>query len=138
MQKSGVAAQDAIRSLTEQLGTLKTHLSATNRDGGPAAPEDLRGRVAAVADSVGAVERALSRDVGSVNRLVDAISGYTGLPTQGQARQSAWARENLNASITRLNALLQKSIPDLYAALQTRKVWPSAVPAIPLPPRGSR
>jgi hypothetical protein len=90
--------------------------------------------VTAVADSVDGVDRAIGRDVGSVNRLVEAISGYTGPATQGQARQVAWAHESLNANITKLNGLLQKSIPDLYSALQARNMWPSIVRAIPLPP----
>jgi hypothetical protein len=137
MQKSGVAAQDAMRPLSQQLGALRTQLSASNVAGGPAVPEDLRRRVVAVADSLSAVERAIGNDVGSANRLVDAISGYTGLPTQGQTREIAWARDGLNTGIARLNALLQKSIPDLYSTLQARNVWPTTVRAIPLPPRGS-
>jgi photosystem II stability/assembly factor-like uncharacterized protein len=134
MQKSGVAAQDAVRPLSAQLGALKTQLAAKNLEGGSAAPDDLRARLTAVADSVDGVDRAIGRDIGSANRLVEAISGYTGQATQGQARQIAWAHESLNANITRLNGLLQKSIPDLYSALQARNVWPSTVRAIPLPP----
>jgi len=144
MQKSGVAAQDAIRPVSAQLGTLRAQLSATGTGapaatgtGAPAAPEDLRNRVNAVADSLGAVERAITRDLGSANRLMDAISGYTGVATEGQLRQVAWAHEGLTASIGSLNALLQKGVPELYAALQARNLWPTAVRAIPPPPGGA-
>jgi hypothetical protein len=134
IEKSGASAQDALRPLTDQLAALKTQLSGTNRQGGPVAPEEIRTRVAAVADSLSALERSLGRDVGSINRLLDAISGYTGPPTPGQTKEVGWAREDLTTSIARLNQLLQKSIPDLYATLQTRNLWPSTVRAVPLPP----
>jgi hypothetical protein len=84
-----------------------------------------------------AAERAVNRDAGTAGRVLDAIIGFTGAPTQDQAKQIAWTRENLTASITRLNGLLQKSIPDLYTALRAGNVWPSPVRAIPLPPPGT-
>jgi hypothetical protein len=52
-------------------------------------------------------------------------------------RQVGWAYDDLGASINRLNTLLQKDVPDLYAALQARNLWPSSVPAITLPARRS-
>jgi len=125
MQKIGVAAQEAVKPLTEQLGSLKKQL-------GTDAPAELRNRLTSVADSLSAAERAVTRDAGSAGRLLEAITGFTGAPTRDQAKQVAWARENLTASITRLNGLLQKSIPDLYTALRAANVWPTPVRAIPV------
>lgn len=141
MQKSRVAAQNAIRPLAEQLMALRKQLTGATTIGGSATATpvtaELQGRVAAVADSLPAVERLVNRDLGAVNQLAGAIGGFTGAPTPIQARAIAWAHEDLTASLTRLNSLLQKEIPELFSALQAQHFWPGTICAIALPPRGT-
>jgi photosystem II stability/assembly factor-like uncharacterized protein len=132
MQLAGVAATEARRSAADQLALVKKQL-----DGSSTVSADARRKLAAVLDSLGAVEQQLGRDVGAVNRLAGAIGGFTAIPTVDQMRQVGWAHDDLAASINRLNVVLQKSLPELYAALQTSNVWPSPVRSIALPPRRS-
>ena len=140
LQKSGITAQAAIRPVAEQLAAVRKQLADTASGGGgtgAVAPADIRARLTSVADSLGAVERVVNRDLNSVDQLAGAIAGYTGLPTPAQTRELGWAHENLTASIARLNALLQKDIPELYTVLQSRNLWPSAIRAIRVPPPGA-
>jgi hypothetical protein len=133
MQKTWIAAQDAVNSVSEQMATLRKQLARTPGDGRPAIPEDLNRRVAAMSDSVRTASRMITSNLGTVNNLAKALSGYTGLPTKSQTQAIGWARDDMNTGIPRLNALLQKELPDLYSALQARNLWPSPVPAIPVP-----
>ena len=134
MQKTWIAAQDAVNSVSEQMATLRKQLARTAGDGRPPVPEDLSRRVTAVSDSVRAASRLITSNLGTVNGLAKALSGYTGLPTKSQMQSIGWARDDMNTGIPKVNALLQKQLPDLYSALQARNLWPSPVPSIPVPP----
>ncbi len=127
MKKSAMAAQDAMRPITEQLAAARTRLGAQ---------DPLHRRIAATSDSLAAVDRVVARALRSSNSLLEAISGYTGLPTSGQVRTMTWAHEDMTAAITSLNRMLQQEIPQLFAALQAGNPWPGYPTSVPLPAKG--
>jgi hypothetical protein len=127
MKKSAMAAQAAMRPITEQLAAARTRLGAQ---------DPLHRRIAATSDSLAAVDRVVARALRSSNSLLEAISGYTGLPTSGQVRTMTWAHEDMTAAITSLNRMLQQEIPQLFAALQAGNPWPGYPTSVPLPAKG--
>jgi photosystem II stability/assembly factor-like uncharacterized protein len=134
MEKTLVTARGTDSVLEAQMVTLKKALGGASAGGsGAAAPEDARREAKAVADSVSAAGRAIASNLGTASQLARSISGFTGLPTPSQTRSIGWAHDDLVANIGKLNRLLQKEIPELYASLRSRNVWPSPVRAIPLP-----
>lgn len=136
MQRTAVAANAALRTVTDQLTRLRRQLEERPQGAAPAPPE-ARARLAQALDSLSAVQRSMTREAGAVDRLAGAIGGYTGLPTVDQLRQVEWVHEDLSASVGRVNALLQTGVPAVYAALQSQGLWPGPVSAITLPPRRS-
>ncbi len=133
MQKTWIAAQDAVNSVSEQMATLRKQLARPAGDTRAAIPGDVDHRVTAMSDSVRAASRLIASNLGTVNGLAKAIAGYTGVPTKSQTQAIGWAREDMTSGIARVNALLQKELPELYAALQARSLWPSPVPVIRVP-----
>jgi photosystem II stability/assembly factor-like uncharacterized protein len=132
MQKSAMAAQEAVRPILEQLNALHA------RTGAAAMPATMRARVSALADSLGTVDRAVGGALRSAGRVLEAVAGYTGAPTVAQTRSMGWAFDDLTAAITKLNGMLQKEVPELFSALQAGNVWPSSVRSVPLPARDGR
>jgi photosystem II stability/assembly factor-like uncharacterized protein len=134
MERTWVTARDAMKTVTAQLATLRKQFAGTEGESRPAVPEELNHRLTTVSDSVRVAERLITSNLGVVSGLAKALSGYTGLPTESQMKSIGWAREDMNTGIAKVNALLQKDLPDLYAALQAGHVWPSPVRAIPIIP----
>lgn len=134
MQRAGVAATEAQKSAADQLALLRKRLESPTSTGGPPPAEHLR-RASSASDSLRSIQQRIERDLGNVNRLVDAISGYTALPTREQSAQVAMAHDSLTAGITTLNSFLQVSLPALYAAMQEISMWPSPARPIALPVR---
>jgi len=121
-------------TVSEQMAALRKQLARTPGDGRAAVPDDINRRVSEVSDSVRSASRMIATNISSIDGLAKALGGYTGAPTASQNQSIGWVRDDTRAGLGRVNALLQKELPDLYSALQARNLWPSPVPAIPVPP----
>src|SRR5690606_33668692 len=138
MQRSAVAAREAIEATSAQLEGLREQIEKGGESGYMANWEGSRARVVAVADSVDALQREIGRALGSADRLAGAIGGHTSLPTADQMRQLEWAHEDLTRAIERLNRLLGSEVPALLTSLRDEGSWPIRVPAIAPPARGGQ
>jgi len=132
MQRSAKTAQETVKPILEQLTAVRA------RTGSQALPAAMRTRVNSVADSLGAVDRAVAAGARSAGRVLESIAGYTGAPTAAQSRSMGWAFDDMTSAITRLNGMLQKEVPELFGALLAGNVWPGGARAVPLPARGAR
>lgn len=130
MERSAKTAQEAVLPIMEQLNAIRA------RTGAQALPVAMRTRVNSVADSLGAVNRAIAASGRSTGQVLEAIAGYTGAPTAAQSRSMGWAFDDMTSAITRLNGLLQKEVPELFGALLAGNVWPGTMRTVPLPVHG--
>jgi len=128
LQQQLVPARDAAQTLGGQVTAMREYLTAAGA-GGRSVLDSVEKVAAQVTQIQGQILRALT----SANSAQTAIDGYAGLPTASQLQQLDWAWEDAIAATTALNALIQQSLPPVYAALGPSVKWPEiqvvAVPA---------
>jgi len=132
LQKTLVAPRDLVRTLADEVGTLRKNLAArAGLSSGGVAKEAL-GRAAKVSDKLSRDQRELEGQLRSVSGLAREIDGYSGRPTSDQLRQIDWAFEDVTKLVEELNAILQKEVPALLSEMTTQNLWIS--PSQPIAP----